>query len=198
MSEHALDHLIKILSSLPNLGPRSARRVALHIIQNKETLMRPLAHTLLDAADTIQSCLVCGNLDTQSPCHICEDYKRNESVLCIVASVSDVWAIERTGHYKGHYHVLGGVLSAIDGIAPKDLNLDRLKIRIQNQDFEEIIIALSATVDGQTTAHYITDLLSDLNLTITGLARGIPMGGELDFLDEGTIGTAFKSRKNVE
>ena len=197
MSQEALDNLIRTLSRLPSLGPRSARRVALHMIQNKEELMRPLAHSLLDAADTIKTCQICGNLDTINPCRICTDTKRDSQTLCIVASVADIWAIERAGHYRGLYHVLGGTLSAIDGITPDDLNLHGLSERINQNNIAEIIIALSATVDGQTTAHYITDLLHDIDVKITGLARGIPTGGELDFLDDSTITTAFKSRRNV-
>lgn len=197
MSSDSVDSLIKMLSRLPSLGPRSARRAALHMIQNKEELMRPLAHALLDAADTIKTCTQCGNLDTTSPCRICTDHKRDTQTLCIVASVADIWAIERAGHYKGLYHVLGGTLSAIDGITPDDLNLHNLTNRINDHQTTEIIMALSATVDGQTTAHYITDLLDSIPLKITGLARGIPTGGELDFLDDSTIATAFKSRKDV-
>ncbi len=197
MSEHALDHLIKSLSSLPSLGPRSARRMALHLIQHKETLMEPLAQALFEAFEAINPCTTCGNLDTIIPCHICQDHKRDRQTLCLVASVADIWAIERAGHYRGYYHVLGGILSAIDGITPTDLNIHSLKQRIESQNFKEIIIALSATVDGQTTAHYITDLIDDLDIKITGLARGIPTGGELDFLDDHTIVTAFKSRKDV-
>lgn len=197
MSEQALDHLIKILSRLPSLGPRSARRVALHMIQSKDTLMRPLAHALEDAANTIRTCTTCGNLDTISPCQICTAVKRDISTLCIVASVADIWAIERAGQYRGQYHVLGGVLSAIDGITPNDLSLHSLSERVRQGNIVEVIIALSATVDGQTTAHYITDLLDSYNIKITGLARGIPTGGELDFLDDSTITTAFKARKDV-
>lgn len=160
--------------------------------------MRPLAHALQDAADTIRTCPQCGNLDTISPCQICTAPKRDTSLICVVASVADIWAIERAGHYKGHYHVLGGVLSAIDGVTPDDLNLVTLDARVKTGHIKEIIIALSATVDGQTTAHYITDMLDSYDVTITGLARGIPTGGELDFLDDSTIMTAFKSRKSVE
>ncbi len=197
MSQEALDNLIKTLARLPSLGPRSARRVALHMIQNKEDLMRPLAHSLLDAADKIKTCTTCGNLDTASPCRICTSHKRDTQTLCIVTSVADIWAIERTGHYKGHYHVLGGELSAIDGIGPEDLNIDTLESRISTNKIKEVIIALSATVDGQTTVYYINDLLDGMDIKITGLARGIPTGGELDYLDDGTITTAFKSRKLV-
>ncbi len=197
MSEQALDHLIKLLSGLPSLGPRSARRVALHMIQNKEGLMKPLANALLDASDNIKTCHICHNLDTVSPCRICQEAKRDSHTICLVSSVADVWAIERAGHYKGLYHIIGGTLSAIDGITPDDLNLTTLVHRVRDQDVKEVIIALSATVDGQTTAHYITDLISNLNVKTTGLARGIPTGGELDFLDDSTIATAFKSRKDV-
>ena len=197
MSQEAIDNLIKTLARLPSLGPRSARRIALHMIQNKEELMLPLANSLIYTADTIKTCTTCDNLDTISPCRICIDPKRDNKTLCIVSSVADIWAIERTGHYKGRYHVLGGELSAIDGITPDDLNLATLQDRIKNDKTTEVIIALSATVDGQTTVYYINDLLDNMNVKITGLARGIPTGGELDYLDDGTITTAFKSRKSV-
>ncbi len=197
MSEQAIDNLIKMLARLPSLGPRSARRIALQMIQNKDTMMRPLSHAINDAADNIKTCHICGNLDTTSPCRICIDAKRDPSILCCVASVADIWAIERAGHYRGQYHVLGGVLSAIDGITPDDLNLTSLSERIETNNIDELIIALSATVDAQTTAHYIADMLEETSVKITGLARGIPTGGELDFLDDTTIATAFKSRKSV-
>lgn len=197
MSEQAIDNLIKMLARLPSLGPRSARRIALQMIQNKDTMMRPLSHAINDAADNIKTCHICGNLDTTSPCRICVDAKRDPSILCCVASVADIWAIERAGHYRGQYHVLGGVLSAIDGITPDDLNLTSLIERIETNNIDELIIALSATVDAQTTAHYIADMLEGTSVKITGLARGIPTGGELDFLDDTTIATAFKSRKSV-
>ncbi len=197
MSEHGLDHLIKILGGLPSLGPRSARRVALHLITKKQSVMEPMIRALSDAAEKIQTCPQCNNLDTVVPCSICQSELRDKSTLCIVESVADIWAIERSGHYKGLYHVIGGLLSAIDGIRPEDLGIDDLISRTQSQSIKEVILALSATVNGQTTAHYIADRLQDQSISVTGLARGIPVGGELDYLDDSTITTAFKSRKTV-
>ncbi len=197
MSEHGLDHLIKLLGGLPSLGPRSARRFALHLITKKQSVMEPLIRALSDAAEKVQTCPQCNNLDTAIPCGICQNELRDRSTLCIVESVADIWAIERSGHYKGLYHVLGGLLSAIDGVRPEDLGVDSLISRADNESIKEIILALSATVNGQTTAHYIADRLQDNNINVTGLARGIPVGGELDYLDDSTITTAFKSRKTV-
>ncbi|MAM34567.1 MAG: recombination protein RecR [Micavibrio sp.] len=197
MSQRALDNLIKLMSGLPGLGPRSARRAVLHLITKKETVMRPLARALSDAAESVITCEICGNLDTVSPCEICQSPSRDQNTLCVVESVADIWAIERAGHYSGLYHVLGGLLSAIDGIQPEDLGLDRLEKRIVDNNMGEVILALSATVNGQTTAHYISDIIEDKGINITGLARGIPVGGELDYLDDSTITTAFKSRKKI-
>lgn len=195
-----LDHLIKQLSSLPGLGNRSARRIALHLLQKRDTSMRPLANALEQAADQIQECNTCGNLDMCNPCKICTNEQRDRSKLCVVASVSDVWAIERTGAYKGTYHVLGGVLSALDGIGVDDLRLHSLEKRLKNNlNIKELILALSATVDGQSTAHYVSDRALNVNenLEVTKLSHGVPVGGELDYLDEGTITTAMKSRRSA-
>ncbi|MGE4313576.1 MAG: recombination mediator RecR [Pseudobdellovibrionaceae bacterium] len=197
MSDASLDTLIKLLSALPGLGPRSARRAVLHMMTRKESVMRPLARALTEAAEKIVTCDTCGNLDTSSPCRICEDEARDRTTLCVVESVADIWAIERAGNYRGQYHVLGGLLSAIDGIGPQDLGLSALMTRTKDEGFAEVILGLAATVNGQTTTHYIADLLEPLGVQITGLARGIPVGGELDFLDDSTISTAFKSRKSV-
>ena len=187
-----IETLIKLISKLPGLGPRSARRAALHLIKNKHTIMLPLAQAIEDTAKNIVTCSECGNVDTKSPCHICSSENRDISTLCIVEEVVDLWAMERSGNYKGKYHVLGGVLSAIDGVRAEDLNLKNLRER--SAQAQEIIIATNATALGQTTAHYITELLDGLPLKISRLAQGIPIGGELDYLDDGTLGTALKSR----
>lgn len=197
MKDGPLHHLIKMLSGLPGLGNRSARRIALHLLSKRDTLMVPLANALLRAAEDIKPCSTCGNLDMHDPCGICKDVKRDTSQICVVAQVSDLWAIERTSSYKGLYHVLGGLLSALDGIGPDDLSIHDLKPRTQNGHTKEIILALSATIDGQSTAHYITDTLQGCDVAITHLAHGVPVGGELDYLDDGTITTALKSRKSA-
>lgn len=190
-----LDNLMRALAGLPGLGPRSARRVALHLLTNRQKTMEPLMRALAQAADNIVTCEQCGNLDSATPCRLCRDSGRARRTLCVVAGVADLWAIERTGAFKGVYHILGGVLSALDGVGPGQLRMESLLRRAQQENFEEIIIALSATVDGQATAHYITDRLAGLgDLRITRLAHGVPVGGELDYLDDGTIMTALKSR----
>ncbi len=195
MNEGPLDNLIRMLGGLPGLGNRSARRIALHLLNKRDNLMLPLAHSLQDAAQNVKECNICGNFDLNDLCAICRDAKRDQSKICVVTSVSDIWAIERTHAFKGLYHVLGGLLSALDGIGPEDLRLEQLTKRITDHKPEEVILALSATVDGQSTAHYINDYLSQYDLEITHLAHGVPMGGELDYLDDGTITTALKSRK---
>lgn len=192
-----LDILVKQLSALPGLGRRSAKRIALHLLTNKDAQMLPLAKSLSHTADIIETCESCGNLDEGTICRICRDPKRDRETLCVVASVADLWAIERTRNFRGIYHVLGGVLSALDGIGPKDLTIDNLLENIHENNAKEIILALSATVDGQSTAHYITDLIDNPEIKITRLAHGMPMGGELDYLDEGTISTALKARANL-
>lgn len=195
MQDGPLQHLIKLLSGLPGLGNRSARRIALHLLSKRENLMLPLAEILERTAHEIKACPNCGNLDTRQPCSLCQDQTRNQSQICVVAQVSDLWALERTGAYKGQYHVLGGLLSALDGIGPDQLSIEALKARAQSPDIQEIILALAATVDGQSTAHYITDHIHRTDLHITHLAHGVPVGGELDYLDDGTITTALRSRK---
>lgn len=196
MKDGPLDHLIRLLSGLPGLGNRSARRIALHLLSKRGHLMMPLAHALSDAAENVKSCSVCGNLDMVDPCGICRDVKRQDALICVVSQVSDVWAIERTGAFKGRYHVLGGLLSALDGIGPSDLRIDSLveRVRERGDIVQEVILALSATVDGQSTAHYISDHVSPLGVKISHLAHGVPVGGELDYLDDGTITTALRSR----
>ncbi len=190
-----LDTLIRQLSSLPGLGSRSARRIALHLLTKRDSAMRSLARAIEDAAEQIKECGTCGNLDMADPCRICTDQTKNASQICVVAGVSDLWAIERTGAYKGRYHVLGGLLSALDGVGPDQLRVAGLITRAREEQVEEIILGLSATVDGQSTAHYIGDRLAGLDIKLTHLAHGVPVGGELDYLDDGTITTALKSRK---
>ena len=184
-----------MLGSLPGLGNRSARRIALHLLMNRGSIMMPLADALKRAAEEIKTCSTCGNLDVHDPCSMCQDPKRDTTKICVVSQVSDLWAIERTSAYKGQYHVLGGLLSALDGIGPDQLSIAKLVTRTHDIQPEEIILALSATVDGQSTAHYITDQLAGFKGTITHLAHGVPVGGELDYLDDGTITTALRSRK---
>lgn len=195
MQDGPLHHLIKMLSSLPGLGNRSARRVALHMLSKRESFMLPLAELMQRTAHDIKTCSRCFNLDVHDPCSLCQDTNRSRVQICVVAQVSDLWAIERTGAYRGQYHVLGGLLSALDGIGPENLSIGALISRVQNQPPDEVILALSATVDGQSTAHYIADHLRDYPVKITHLAHGVPVGGELDYLDDGTITTAFRSRK---
>lgn len=195
-----LDQLIKALAGLPALGPRSARRIALHLLTHKDSAMKPLMNALDQTLAQIKICESCGNLDLSSPCRICTDPKRDAALLCVVEGVAELWAIERTGSYKGRYHILGGVLSALDGIGPEQLKIHELIEKTKKNDIGEVIIALSATVDGQTTAHYISDKIADHgggNVKITRLAHGVPVGGALDYLDDGTITTALKSRAAV-
>lgn len=192
-----IEHLIKILARLPGLGPRSARRAVLHLLKNRETMMLPLSQGLERAAQSIQECPRCHNLDTVKPCHICTSAARDASSICVVEDISDLWAIEKTGAYRGYYHVLGGTLSALDGITPEDLSIPHLIHRAKGEAVREVIIALNVTIDGQTTAHYIADLLSTTSVAVTQLAHGIPMGGQIDHLDDGTLSSALKSRKAV-
>lgn len=195
MAGAEIENLVKLLARLPGLGPRSARRAVLQMMRRRETLLDPLSEALMVARDKIVSCTSCGNIDTLSPCTICADSRRDGSVLCVVEDVGDLWALERAQAVKGRYHVLGGTLSALDGIGPDDLNLGGLKQRCADDAVKEIILATNATVEGQTTAHVISDMLSDLDVTITRLAHGVPVGGELDYLDDGTLLAAMKSRR---
>ena len=189
-----IERLIQLLARMPGLGPRSARRAALSLIKKRDTLLAPLAEAMRIAVEHIVVCTECGNVDTTQPCTICADAKRDPSMLVVVEDVSDLWALERSGAVSARYHVLGGVLSALDGVRPEHLNLERLVERASDPAMTEIILALNATVDGQTTAHYVTESLSHLGLTITRLAHGVPVGGELDYLDEGTLSAAIRSR----
>ena len=191
MSE--LDTLIQLLARLPGLGPRSARRAALFLIKRRDQLMQPLAAAMGAAAATIRPCSVCGNLDTADPCAICRNPERDATTICVVEDLADLWALERTGAFRGRYHVLGGTLSALDGIGPDELNIARLISRLGPE--AELILALNATVDGQTTAHYIADRAAATGARISRLAQGVPIGGELDYLDEGTLTAALKARR---
>jgi recombination protein RecR len=189
-----IERLIQLLARLPGLGPRSARRAALFLIKKREQIMAPLASALQTALDKIQICSVCGNIDTRSPCTVCTDLRREASIIVVVADVADLWALERAHAVNARYHVLGGTLSPLDGIGPQDLTIDALVKRAHHPEVTEVILALNATVDGQTTAHYITDLLHDANVKVTRLAHGVPVGGELDYLDEGTLAAAIRQR----
>lgn len=195
--DNAVEDLIRKLSRIPGLGPRSARRAALYLLQNRERLMVPLAREMNDVATRIRSCVECGNLDTGDICKICADDRRDRSIICVVEDVGSLWAIERAAVYRGLYHVLGGTLSAIDGRGPEELHIGRLVKRADRPDLTEVILALSATVDGQTTAHYIQERLAALPLEITRLAHGVPVGGELDYLDDGTLAQALKARGKI-
>ncbi len=194
MNGGELETLIKLLSRLPGLGPRSARRAVLYLVKKRETRMQPLVEAMQKVLETVKTCSVCGNLDTKDPCAICSDPRRDGSVICIVRDVSDLWAIERSGAFRGQYHVLGGLLSAMEGTGPDDLRLNVLENRIKSAQTNELILALPATVDGQTTGHYIAERMRPLNVKVTFLAQGIPVGGELDYLDDGTIQTALRAR----
>ena len=189
-----IEHLIALMARLPGLGPRSARRAVLHIVRKRAALLAPLAEALQAVAQTARECLNCGNIDTADICPICASAARANGQICVVEDVADLWAMERTGAFKGRYHVLSGTLSALGGIGPEDLKIPRLKDRLQTEQVREIILALPATVDGQTTAHFIADEMGD-DITISTLAQGVPIGGELDYLDEGTIGAALAARR---
>ena len=193
-----LELLVRQLSSLPGLGSRSARRIALHLLTNKEKLMLPLVKSLDHTANSMQICDSCGNIDEGDICKICRDPKRDRQTVCVVAGVADLWAVERTRTYRGIYHVLGGVLSALDGIGPKDLAIESLLANITENNITEVILGLSATVDGQSTAHYIVDQINNPAIKITRLAHGMPVGGELDYMDDGTISTALRARGNLK
>jgi recombination protein RecR len=189
-----IERLIQLLARLPGLGPRSARRAALNLIKKREQLMAPLTAALETAIEKIVVCKTCGNIDTIDPCTVCTDVRRDQSVIIVVADVADVWALERAVVLSARYHVLGGTLSPLDGVGPAELTIDALVSRAHDPEVKEIVLALNATVDGQTTAHYITDLLHDANVVVTRLAHGVPVGGELDYLDEGTLSAAMRSR----
>ena len=195
MTSSDIERLVELLAKLPGLGPRSARRAALHLLKRKEALLIPLGSALASAAENVRQCSSCGNLDVVDPCAICADPRRDESLICVIEDVADLWALERASIFRGRFHVLGGTLSALDGIGPEDLNVTGLVARARSDQVREVILATNATVDGQTTAHYVTDRLEECNVTVSRLAHGIPVGGELDYLDDGTLGAALKARR---
>jgi recombination protein RecR len=190
-----IERLIQVLAKLPGLGPRSARRAALHLIKNREKLLVPLTSALEEALDKVTVCSECGNVDTSDPCTLCRDPRRDRTVICVVEEVGDLWALERAGAWSGLYHVLGGTLSAVEGVRPEDLSIARLVERAGHEGVKEVVLAVNATVEGQTTAHYIIDRLKDLNIATSRLAHGVPVGGELDYLDEGTLTQAMRARR---
>ena len=190
-----IERLIGLLAKLPGLGPRSARRAVLHLVKRRESLAQPLAKAMAETLDNIKTCSRCGNLDSQDPCALCRNPKRDSSVICVVEDVADLWALERSAAFRGHYHVLGGTLSALDGIGPEDLNIPGLLARVNEDGVKEVILATSATVDGQTTAHFLADKLAGTKAEGTELAHGVPVGGELDYLDDGTLSTALRDRR---
>jgi len=193
-----LDRLIQLLSKLPGLGPRSARRAALFLLKRRESLMEPLAAALTETAAKVKPCSRCGNLDTADPCALCRDHPRDQGLICVVEDVADLWAIERSAAYNGLYHVLGGTLSALDGVGPEDLRIEPLVKRVAESRAREVILALNATVEGQTTAHYVMDRLAATGVHVSRLAHGVPVGGELDYLDEGTLSAALAARKSLQ
>ena len=192
-----IERLIGLLAKLPGRGPRSARRAVLHLVKRRESLAQPLAKAMAETLDNIKTCSRCGNLDSQDPCALCRDPKRDGSVICVVEDVADLWALERSAAFRGHYHILGGTLSALDGIGPEDLNIPGLLARVNEDGVKEVILATSATVDGQTTAHFLADKLAGTKAEVTELAHGVPVGGELDYLDDGTLSAALRDRRPV-
>jgi recombination protein RecR len=197
MSVTDIERLIQLLARLPGLGPRSARRAVLHLLKKRESLMLPLGAALTEAAGSVKRCSTCGNLDTIDPCSICGDPRRDPTIICVVEEVDDLWALERTASFRGRYHVLGGTLSALDGIGPEQLDVGGLIARAGKPEVTEVILATGATVEGQTTAHYLTDRLAGLDVSVTRLAHGVPVGGELDYLDDGTLTAALKARRPI-
>ena len=197
MSKTDIETLTELLSKLPALGPRSARRAVLFLLKKKQTHMAPLITALDNVMKNVRPCPICGNMDTVEPCSICTDPRRDKSQICVVADIADLWALERANTFHGLYHVLGGVLSALDGIGPEELNISSLIGKVQAGQVKEIILALPATLDGQTTAHYLTDIMERYPVVITALSHGVPVGGELDYLDDGTLQAAFKTRRKI-
>lgn len=189
-----IETLIKQFAKLPGIGPRSARRMVLQLIRQRERLMEPLIEALTRTANAVRTCSICGNIDTVDPCHICNDPRRDPALLCVVEELADLWAVERSAMFRGRYHVLGGTLSALDGRGPDQLNIPQLVARAREAAVTEVILATNITVEGQTTAHYVTEQLADCNVAVSRLAQGIPIGGELDYLDDGTLGAALRAR----
>lgn len=197
MATLEIERLVRLLARLPGLGPRSARRAVLAMLKRRDSLMLPLTDALSACAASVQACAVCGNLDSLQPCSVCRDPQRDQGMLCVVADVEDLWAMERAGIFAGRYHVLGGTLRALDGVGPEELGVDRLLQRVQAQTIGEVILALGATVDGQTTSHYLADRLKPLGCTVSRLGHGVPVGGELTYLDDGTLDAALRGRQRV-
>ena len=197
MAGAEIEALIRQIARLPGLGPRSARRIALELIKRRAALLDPLVQALTVASSSIRICGICGNYDSRDPCAICDDPRRERSLVCVVEDVADLWAMERAAVFRGHYHVCGGLLSPLSGVGPEDLKIGRLLERVARDHVKEVILALAATVDGQTTAHYIADRLQSTGVEVSGLAHGMPVGGELDYLDDGTISAALKARRPV-
>lgn len=197
MQGKEIDKLSKIIAKLPSLGARSSRRIVLHLLKKKDTTLLSLIEALQNVADHIKQCPICGNYDTEEPCAICADHTRDAEVICVVQDVADLWAMERVGLYRGQYHILGGILSALDGVTPEDLNIASLFKRLNQGTIKEVILALPATIDGQITSHYLLSRLKEMPLKITTLAQGIPIGAELDYMDDGTIQLALSARKEL-
>jgi len=193
-----IDNLVAVFSRLPGFGPRSAKRVVLQLLKKQDVLMTPLINALKLAKNNVCDCEICGNIDTKSPCGVCNDLKRDKTTICVVENVADLWAMERTDIYKGKFHILGGALSAIDGITPQHLNIDGILNRIKQDNISEIILATNLTVEGQSTAHYLAEILRPYNIKTTRLANGVPVGGELDYLDDGTLAVALQARQEIE
>ena len=197
MAGKDIEKLVKLVAKLPALGTRSARRIVLQLLKKRESRFLPLIETMTEVAEKVKTCEICGNYDTESPCSVCSSETRDGTLLCVVQDVADLWAMERVSMFKGKYHVLGGVLSALDGVAPEDLNIENLLKRLHREEVKEIILALPATIDGQITTNYLIQRLKDFDVKISTLAQGIPMGAELDYMDEGTIQLALNSRKTL-
>ena len=197
MASHQIDALTQALARLPGLGPRSARRVVLHLMKKREGSLEPLLAALQSVADNLSTCSTCGNLDTKDPCAICVDPRRDDKSLCVVEEVADLWALDRSRLFPGRYHVLGGRLSALEGIRPEDLGIDQLIARVAVGGIDEVVLAMNATLEGQTTAHYLAERLDKFPIRLTQLAHGLPVGGELDYLDEGTLAQALRARRPV-
>ena len=197
MASHQIEALAQALARLPGLGPRSARRAVLHLMKKREVALEPLLAALQSVADTLSTCSVCGNVDTSDPCSICKDARRDDKMLCVVEEVADLWALDRSRLFPGRFHVLGGRLSALEGVRPEDLAIDGLLRRVSNGGMDEVVLAMNATLEGQTTAHYLAERLEKFPVRITQLAHGLPVGGELDYLDEGTLAQALRARRPV-
>lgn len=197
MASPEIEALVQALSRLPGLGPRSARRAVLHLLRKREMAMTPLLRALEAVNERLSTCSVCGNVDTTDPCAICNDQRRDQRMLCVVEEVADLWALDRSRLFPGRYHVLGGRLSALEGIRPEDLSIDKLVARIAAGGIDEVVLAMNATLEGQTTAHYIADRIAQYPVRITQLAHGLPVGGELDYLDEGTLAQALRARRPI-